>query len=186
MIIDMKTKEELIDRYESLYRKAVSSKDVKRMKALGESERWAFSEMARVHPDMAEAWLSQLEGMEWDNYLSEKEAMNIGKRITNQDGSKGFHWNRETFNKAVESLGGKLDEKPSYNGLALLVTANMIYSDHAKSIAEDMGYKTAQEAPNEKMALSCYKKAVELLKDPDKGFDIRRYFKGRMYDDSPM
>ena len=134
----MKTKEELIDRYESLYRKAVASKDVKRMKALGDSERWAFSEMARVHPDIAEAWLSQLEGgMEWDNYLSEREAMNIGKRITNQDGSKGFHWNRETFNKAVESLGGKLEEKPSYNGLALLVTANMIYSDHAKSIAVD-------------------------------------------------
>lgn len=79
-----------------------------------------------------------------------------------------------------------MEEKPSYNGLALLVAANMIYSDHAKSIAEDMGYKTVQETPNEKMALSCYKKAVELLKDPDKGFDIRRYFKGRMYDDSPM
>lgn len=184
--IDMRTKEELLDRYESLYRKAVSSKDVKRMKALGDSERWAFSEMARVHPDIAETWLSQLEGMEWDNYLSEKEAMNIGKRITNQDGSKGFHWNRETFAKAVESLGGKLEEKPSYNDLALWVTANMIYSDHAKSIAEDMGYKSPSEVPAEKMAKSCYSKAIEMLKDPDGGFNIRKYFKRKMYDDSPM
>ncbi len=183
----MKTKEELIDRYESLYRKAVASKDVKRMKALGDSERWAFSEMARVHPDIAEAWLSQLEGgMEWDNYLSEKEAMNIGKRITNQDGNKGFHWNRETFGKAVESLGGKLEDKPSYNDLSLWVTANMIYSDHAKSITEDMGYKSPSEVPAEKMAKSCYAKAVEMLKDPDGGFNIRKYFKRKMYDDSPM
>ena len=157
------------------------------MKALGDSERWAFSEMARVHPDIAEAWLSQMEGgMEWDNYLSEKEAMNIGKRITNQDGSKGFHWNREAFNKAVESLGGKLEEKPAYNGLSLWVTANMIYSDHAKSIAEDMGYKSPSEVPAEKMVKSCCSKAIEMLKDPDRGFSIREYFRHKMYDDSPM
>jgi hypothetical protein len=62
----------------------------------------------------------------------------------------------------------------------------MIYSDHAKSIAEDMGYKSVAEVPNERMALSCYKKAVESLKDPDKGFKVRDYFRHRMYDDSPM
>ena len=35
------------------------------------------------------------------------------------------------------------------------------------------------------MALSCYKKAVEFLKDADEGFRARKYFKNKMYDNSP-
>jgi hypothetical protein len=52
----------------------------------------------------------------------------------------------------------------------------MIYSDHAQSIAEDMGQRSPNEVPNEKMALSCYKKAVEKLKDPDRPRFVREYF----------
>lgn len=51
-------------------------------------------------------------------------------------------------------------------------------------IAEDMGFKSPKEVPNERMALSCYKKAVEKLKDPDAGFSVRKYFKPKMYADS--
>lgn len=112
--------------------------------------------------------------------------MNISKRIVNQDGMKGFHWSYDTFEKTVESLGGVCEDKPHYNSYALWVTANMIYSDHARSIAEDMGHKLPADVPNEKMALSCYRKAVENLKDVDSGFHVRRYFKHKMYDDSVM
>lgn len=182
----MKTKEEMIERYEELYHKMVNSKDPKNMKVFGEAEKWVFTEVAKAHPDLAESWLSHLEAVCWDNYLSEKEAMNIGKRIVNQDGTKGFHWTHDVFTKAVDSLGGKTEEKPYYNSYALCVTANMIYSDHAQSIAMDLGYNTPAEVPNEKMALSCYRKAVEMLKDGDGGFRIRKYFKRKMYDNSPM
>ena len=154
-----------MDEYMGLYRKAVSSKDPKKMKVLGEAQTWAFEQMAKVHPDMAENWLSHLEGLEWENFLSEKEAQNIGRRMTSQDGTKGAHWNYEAFGKMVDALGGKQEEKPYYNSYALWAVANMIYSDHAKSIAEDMG-------------------AVELFKDPDKGFNVRKYFKKRMYDET--
>lgn len=182
----MMTKEQMIERYEELYHKMVSSKDPKNMMIFGKAEQWVFGEVAKAHPELAESWLSHIEEVCWGAYLSQKEAMNIGKRIINQDGTKGFHWNHDVFTKAVESLGGIVEEKPFYNSYALCVTANMIFSDHAKSIAEDMGYKTVAEVPNEKMALSCYKKAVEMLKDPDGGFRIRKYFKGKMYDDSPL
>lgn len=50
----------------------------------------------------------------------------------------------------------------------------------------DMGYKSPAEVPNEKMALSCYRKAVEMLKDIDHGFKARKYFKCKMYSNSPM
>lgn len=53
----------------------------------------------------------------------------------------------------------------------------MIYSDHAQSIAEDMGYKSPKEVPNEKMAVSIYKKALEKLKDADRPRFVREYFR---------
>lgn len=179
-------KEQLIERYDELYDKMKHSQDVKNMKIFGKAEKYMFHELAGAHPDMAERWLSHLEAVCWMNYLSQGEAMNIGKRIENQDGTNGFHWNHEVFTNAVKSLGGVVENKPYYNSYALCVTANMIYSDHAKSIAEDMGCKSAAEVPNEKMALSCYKKAVECLEDKDEGFKVRDYFRHRMYDNSPM
>lgn len=182
----MKTKEQMIDRYDELYHKMETSKEPKYMHVFGDAEKYMFKEVAKMNPSMAENWLSHLEAICWNQYLSETEAKNIGKRIMNQDGTKGFHWNHDVFTKAVESLGGIVEEKPYYNSFSLYVVANMIYSDMAKSIAEDMGYKTPAEVPNEKMTLSCYKKAVEMLKDPDGGFCIRKYFKKKMYDDSPM
>ena len=182
----MKTKEQMIDRYEELYHKMATSKEPKYMHVFGEAERYMFKEVAKMNPNMAENWLSHLEAVCWENYLSETEAKNIGMRIVNQDGTKGFHWNHDVFTKAVESLGGIVEEKPYYNSYSLCVVGNMIYSDHALSIAMDMGYKTPAEVPNEKMALSCYRKACELLKDVDGGFSIRKYFKSKMYDNSPM
>lgn len=180
------TKEQMIERYEELYHKMATSKEPKYMMIFGESEKWVFGEVAKAHPELAENWLSHLEAVCWENYLSEKEAMNIGKRITNQDGTKGFHWDYNTFTKAVESLSGVVEEKPYYNSYSLWVTSCMVYSDHAISIAMDLGYNDPKEAPNEKMAMSCYRKAVESLKDVDGGFHVRKYFKSKMYDNSPM
>lgn len=178
----MMTKEQMIERYHELYNKMKDSKDVKNMKVFGEAEKYMFNAIATAHPEMAEIWLSHLEAVCWDNYLSEREAINIGKRMVSQDGVKGFHWSYDVFCNAVKGLNGNIEDKPRYNSYALFVTANMIYSDHAISIAEDMGYKTAQEVPGDKMTLSCYRKAVECLDDEDEGFRIRKYFKHWMYD----
>ena len=66
--------------------------------------------------------------------------MNIGKEIENQDGTMGLSLGLPpVFVSAVKQLGGKVEDKPYYNSYALWATANMIYSDHAESIAEDMG-----------------------------------------------
>lgn len=182
----MKSKEEMIDRYHYLYDKMKESKDPKNMKIFGEAEKWIFKEIAATNPDLAEKWLTHLESVEWVNYLSEDEANNISKRIVNQDNTKGFHWQHDVFLNAVKSMGGTCEDKPYYNCCALWATANMIYSDHANSISEDMGYKSPAEVPNERMAMSVYRKAVEKLKDSDDGFHVRKYFKHKMYKDSPM
>lgn len=180
----MMNKEQLKERYNELYNKMVISKDPKNMKIFGESEKWVFNKLADVHPELAQSWVSHLEEVCCNNYLDEKEAMNIGKHMKNFDGTVGFHWTYDVFVKTVVGLGGIVDSKPYYNSYALFVTANMIYSDMAQSIAEDMGHKSVQEVPAENMALSCYKKAVAYLKDRDGNFRIRKYFKSSMYDNS--
>lgn len=180
------TREEMIAEYKELYSQMATSKDVRNMKIMGSACKWAFYEMTKLSMENAEKWLSHLRAIKWNNYLSDKECVNIDKRTKNQDGVKGFHWTLDTFKRVVESLGGMLEEMPYYNMYALYVTANVIYSDHARSIAEDMGYKTPAEVPAEKMALSCYKKAVEKLKDADNPYFVREYFEDKMYDDSPM
>lgn len=176
----------MMQEYEMYKSKIINSGDVKHMQMLGDVCEYLFEQVAMKMPDVAESALTHLASTEWNNYLSEREAKNIGMRIINQDGTKGFHWTHDVFIKAIESMGGVTEHKPYYNSYALCVTANTVYSDHARSIAIDMGYNSPNEVPNEKMAMSCYRKACELLKDPDCGFHIRKYFKDKMYDNSPM
>lgn len=177
----MMTKEQMITRYDELYDKMKDGKDVKNMKIFGEAASYYFKELAKMHPEMAQSWLGHLEAICWNNYLSETEVINIGKTMINEDGVKGFHWVYDTFVSAVKQLGGVPEEKPFYNSYALCVTANMIYSNMAYSIAEDMGYNSPAEVPNEKMAFSCYKKAVSYLKDRNHNFQIRDFLKKIMY-----
>lgn len=167
---------EILERYEELYEDMANSGNKDKMMAFGDAERWAFKRMNEISPKDAQCWLDKLEAMHWKNYLSKHEAEEITSKLINQNGRIGAHWNYDTFKNAVESLGGKVYEKPYYNCYALWATANMIYSDHAQSVAEDMGATTPEAVPNEKMALSMYKKAVEQLKDVDRPKFVREYF----------
>lgn len=168
--------EEILERYEELYEDMANSGNKDKMIAFGDAERWAFKRLYEVSPKDAQCWLDKLEAMHWKNYLSKQEADEIASHLVNQNGRLGAHWGYETFKGVVESLGGKMYDKPYYNCYALWITANMIYSDHAQSVAEDMGMTTPEAVPNEKMALSMYRKAVEKLKDVDRPKFIREYF----------
>lgn len=167
---------EMLERYEELYEDMATSNNKEKMMAFGNAENWAFKRMQELSPKDAQCWLDKLEAMHWKNYLSKQEAEEIASKLINQNGRIGAHWNYEVFKETVEKLGGKVYEKPFYNCYALWATANMIYSDHAQSVAEDMGMPTPEAVPNEKMALSMYRKAVEQLKDVDRPMFVRKYF----------
>lgn len=164
------------ERYLELYEDMAKSGMPEKMKAFGEAEKWAFEQIHESNPKLAETWVDKLEATQWNNYLSKTEANDIVAKFVNQDNSRGAHWGYDVFKGAVESLGGNMMEQPFYNCYALWVTANMLYSDHAQSVAEDMGHTIPAQVPNEKMALSMYKKAVEKLKDKDRKFFVRPYF----------
>jgi hypothetical protein len=160
---------DIIRKYDELYDEMASSKDPNRMIAFGDSEKWVFHMLAEKHPELAEKWLTKLEAGKWHNYLSKSEAEEIVSKLINQDGSHGAHWDYETFKAAVESLGGKMTDEPFYNCWALWATANMRYSDNAKSAAEFV--------PKEMMPKYFYNVAVENLKDVDRPRFVRDYFK---------
>lgn len=166
---------DLIKRFKELYHEMKESRDIANMRAYGEATKKMFYKLAEAHPELAEEMLEWLMPIECHNYLSEEEAEHIVDGLVSQNGDLGAHWDRRTFEQVVTRLGGKVEEIPYYNKCALWAVANMIYSDHANSIAEDMGYPMGG-APSEKMAKSCYRKAVEKLTDPDRPRFVRAYF----------
>lgn len=167
---DMKT------RFDIFYKKLVESEDISRMKAFGESVRGLFGKLCEEHPSMAKEWMDTLESQMWNNYISQEQAIALAARLVNQDGTKGPHWSMDTFFGVVPRLGGMIEEEPYYNRYALWLVANAHYSDFATSTAMDMGYRSAREAPEDKMALSMYRKAVESLKDADRTHYIHDYY----------
>lgn len=164
-----------LEKFEALYEQMRKSADVPNMMTFGHAAKTMFEKIAKQHPAIAEEWLTMLSPISYHNYLSEEEAEHIVDGLVSQNGDLGAHWDRRTFEQVVTRLGGKVEEIPYYNKCALWAVANMIYSDHANSIAEDMGYPMGG-APSEKMARSCYRKAVEKLTDPDRPRFVRAYF----------
>lgn len=159
---------ELIEKYDELYEEMALSKNPVRMMAFGNAEKWMFHMLAKEHPEIAEKWLTKLEAEKWHNYLSMPEAELIVSRIVNQDGSRGAHWDYETFKGAVESLGGKMKDEPFYNCYSLWVMACALWSDHHKSLMEFV--------PKEQEPKVYYLMAVEKLKDVDYPKFIRKYY----------
>ena len=168
--------EEMIKKYHELYEDMKHSGDPMKMNIFGEADKWAFKTMSELSPKHAEIWLGILESIRWNNYLTDTEASHIASTLANQDGTQGAVWDKATFLSVIEKGGGEAERMPYYNSNALWVTAAMIYSDHAKSIAEDMGYSSVAEVPVEKLAMSTYRKAVEKLCDKDRKFFVRPYY----------
>ena len=160
--------EDIIRRYDELYEDMATAKDPKKMMIFGDAEKWIFHEIAKAHPELAEKWLSKLEAGKWNNYLSESEAEHIANKIINQDGTRGAHWDYDTFKGAVESLGAKMRDEPFYNCYALWIMANALWSDHHKSLSEFV--------PKEQEPKVYYLMAVEKLKDVDYPKFIRKYY----------
>lgn len=155
-------------RYDELYEKFIASKDSDKMEALGAANTWLFYHVAEKHPALAEQYISKLEAGEWNNYVSKQEAEEAAAKLLNQDGTRGAHWPYDVFKGAVESVGGKMFETPIYNCWALWLTANMLFSDYAKTLA---AYIPKEEHPK-----AFYLLALDKLKDPDRPKFVRDYF----------
>lgn len=112
-----------------------------------------------------------LESMNWRNYLTESEA----KAIIAQMSPKPAWPTYEVWKNRMDDVDYEYSERELYNGYALFVTMNMIYSDNVKSICMVAG-KKLEDIPEEEMFGFVYLFALDKLKDEDGRFCIRRYF----------
>ena len=133
--------------------------------------RKAFCMLADVNPSKASEFLDCYNGVHtYYNYLSESEAKNIVKGFIHYDKSTGHKWSPDTMFEKVESLKGKIEEKPFYNKWALYATMNMEHSDHGNIINK------WADGDSDKYAEICYELAVSQLTDVDRKEFVRSYF----------
>jgi len=62
------------EKFDELYNSIIASRSAKNMKILGCMTKKIMYTMIDSHPQLAEEMLNVLEAVNWDNYLTEKEA----------------------------------------------------------------------------------------------------------------
>lgn len=159
--------EKIKERYAELYDIMSVSRDVSDMKLFGHVQKEMMNWFLENKPELAEEYVSRLEAVRWDNYLTRREA----ERIISEMKPKAT-WNYETWSNAMESLELKKEEMPLYNEFVLWVMMNKVHSDSSKTITEIKGN---QITPQE-MVKACYMLAVDMLKSEDCLFSVRDYY----------
>ena len=154
----------MMKKYDRLYEKMATSTNIENMKAFGKVGREAMSLLAKNMPDKAQELIDKLCAIEWNNYLTEREAEEITSKMNPQR-----PWPREQWKTVLEQHGYKLDEEPYYNRWALYVTMCMIYSDNIETLKH---YASGVD-----MFEFIHALALDKLKDKDKVYNVREYFR---------
>lgn len=162
---------ELEERFEELYGMMSASNEVENMRLFGSVMRKMMNDMIESHPAEAEEYIDTLEAIRWHNYLTHKEAERI---VANMKPAAPWKW--QEWVQAMNSFGLEGEEEPYYNSCALWVAMNMVYSDHAETLAKDVWKKAVNEIPTEVWVKTTHALALDLLKDKDGVYDIRGYF----------
>lgn len=154
----------LKEKFDELYSTILASKDERKMKILGCMTKKIMYQTIESHPQRAEELLEILEAVNWNNYLTEKEADQIVSKM-----SPAPRWSRQQWKTYIEKTDKALEMHPYYNKCALYVTMCMIDSDSGKTIK-------ALESNEEKYFEIIYSLATDKLLDKDGVFNIRHYF----------
>ncbi len=154
----------LKEKFDELYSTILASRDEKKMKILGCMTKKIMYQTIDSHPQKAEELLEILEAVNWNNYLTEKEADTIISKM-----SPSPKWTRQQWKTEMEKFGEPKEMQPYFNTCALYVTMCMIDSDSSKTI------KNLESSENNYFQI-VYQLATDKLLDKDGVFNIRHYF----------
>ena len=155
--------EVIMQKYDQLYAKMATSTNIHHMKLFGKVGRESMELIAKQMPARAEELLEQLCVVNWNNYLTPKEAESIVDRM-----EPTRPWPRDQWRAVMEQHRYVLEEEPYYNSCAMYVTMCMIYSDSLETLKR---YTNGVDMFDFVHAL-----AIDKLKDKDRVFNIREYF----------
>ena len=163
-------KNELKQKWDEFYAIMESSKNPKNMILFGEVMKMMMERSINYDQMFAEKMLEKLCAIKWKNYVTAEEADMVVMKMDPQPG-----WSREQWMKIVERFSLPLEEEPYYNKWALYLTMCMKVSDSKVSISRLMG-KMPTELTQDELATGAHMLAMDVLKDKDGVFDLRRYF----------
>lgn len=161
-------KEELTEKFDSLYAKMATSKNVEYMTLFGKVMKKMFSNLPS---GVAEECVEELCAINWDNYLTRAEADRIVSEMSPQ-----VPWGRDRFQTMLNDMEYEKEEPPYYNEHALYAAICMEYSDSSKTIAEKILKAKVGDVDSRELFSACYWLALDALKDKDGVFNIRKYF----------
>ena len=166
----LKSTDELMEKFDSLYKKMSVSNNVEFMQLFGRVMREAIQELASTRPERADELIDELCAINWRNYLTRREAEEIVSGM-----NPSAVWTRDQLARVLKAEGLPTEEEPYYNEYALWVEVSKVYSDNHKTITELLG-KNKNSVSESDMVEACYKLALNNLKDLDGIYNIRKYF----------
>ena len=156
------------EKFEELYNTIIASRSTRNMKILGCVTKSMMNSLIEQHPQVAEELLNILEAINWNNYLTEKEAETIVGGMQPQP-----KFTKQQWKNNMSNLNEILEKAPHYNKCALYTTMCMIDSDSGETL------KRLTQSDTEYFKL-LYDLALDKLTDKDGVFDIRHYFCEKM------
>lgn len=160
-----------LEMFMQVHEKAIGSQSVANMSIADKVMRKAIAKLSEYDQeeviDLAEMYDGQ---MNYQNFLTEREAKAIVSKFKNYDGTEGAKWPSDAFFDKVTELGGQIEVQPYFNKWALWATACMIASDQGANIIKWSG------GDRNNFAAMSYDFAVAKLSDKDKPNFVRWYF----------
>ena len=157
------TPDEMRKEFYALYNMMANSTNVNYMHVFGQVHKEMMEWMIQNKATEAQEWLSKLESIKWNNYLTPKEAEKIVSEM-----KPAAPWSREKWRDAMTQHSYKMEEEPCYNTCALWVTRNMIMSDSSETLGKYIS--------GDKLFSAVHDLAIDKLCAADKKFSIRHYF----------
>lgn len=160
--------QEMQQKFKMLYDTMAMSRKTENMKLFGSVMCDMMRSAIQKNPSDAQEWIEELGAIEWNNYLTPKEAEKIVSEMPDAP------WSREVWNKALDGLELEKEDKPYFNSCALWVEMNHIYCTHAKSLAKILG-RSLNEIGTDELVRSIYMLALDNLKG-DNSISIRHRY----------
>lgn len=166
------TKQEMKDKFEMLYGIMASSNNPQYMHTFGEVMKQMMAWMIEYKPETAESYIESLCSIQWRQFLTRREAMEVVSKMI-----PPAPWDYETWYRVMEDMNLEWQRDGVFNRYALWVAMNQIYTDFGNDIAKLMG-KPLSEIPNNVLVPAVHNMAISLLTDADKKYCIRKYHLG--------